>query len=131
MTATAQVLIEVHNERRRQDAKWGIQDHPDLPARWVGRSPDLVAKFMGTPIASLAKALCEYEHEVHGVDCWALIDSEENSEAYEQAALGNLEELRKELIQGAAVKVAWVEAIDRRLKKAANVIALPARKEAA
>jgi hypothetical protein len=67
---TMRVLDEVQDERRRQDAKWGEQNHPD-----------------GTiALEEVFEALVETDPA----------------------------KLRDELLQVAAVAVAWVEAIDRR-----------------
>jgi NTP pyrophosphatase (non-canonical NTP hydrolase) len=74
-------LGDVSNERARQDAKWGEQNHDD-----------------GT---------------------WGLILGEEFGETCEAAlavAFGNADpnRVREELVQVAAVAVAWIECIDRR-----------------
>jgi len=45
---------------------------------------------------------------------WSHILSEEHSEAVEAAVRGNTSALREELIQVAAVAMAWVEDLDRR-----------------
>lgn len=50
----------------------------------------------------------------HGDGIWALILMEELGEAAKEFLEGNLKYARKELIESAAVTVAWVEAIDRR-----------------
>ena len=81
---TSDVFQDIWLERQRQDNLWGTQDHDD------------------------------------GV--WSLILSEEVGEAAQQALrllfsssrTVAAAELRKELIQVAAVAVAWAEAIDRR-----------------
>ena len=83
-TSTSDVFQDIWLERQRQDNLWGEQDHDD------------------------------------GV--WSLILSEEVGEAAQQALRllfsssrsVATDELRKELIQVAAVAVAWAEAIDRR-----------------
>lgn len=83
MSNTSSVLQAVYVERRSQDQQWGQQDHD------------------------------------HGT--WAMILGEEFGEAC-QATLSirfaddkplDKSDLRSELIQVAAVAVAWVEAIDR------------------
>jgi NTP pyrophosphatase (non-canonical NTP hydrolase) len=89
LPATRRVLEEVRWERERQDEKWGESNH---------------------------------DHSV-----WSLILAEEVGEAARAAlrlrfdsssqaglATQNEETLREELIQAAAVAVAWIEAIDRR-----------------
>jgi hypothetical protein len=94
----ALVLDEVLDERLRQHLKWGEQNHPD------GTSG------VRRPSAEIARRTCEREHRA-GRGTWLHILDEEVCEAY--AEEGPLS-LRKELIQVAAVAVAWVEAIDRR-----------------
>lgn len=94
------VLVDVHNERGRQDAKWGEQNHPD----GTRESPNSLANL------AAARALCEY-HTKRGRPTWLHILREE---VYEAFAETDPVKLRAELIQVAAVAVAWVEAIDRR-----------------
>lgn len=98
-TKTHLVLAEVAVERSRQDEKWGQQDHPD----GTNGSEDKL-------FAELARIRCQNE-AVKGTITWRDIMNEELGEAYAEIdpAL-----LRVELIQVAAVAVAWVEAIDRR-----------------
>lgn len=95
---TGLTLAEVREERERQDAKWGEQNHPDGT---------------GEHYATLARhhrRLCD---EMFAKDrgAWAHILREE---VYEALAEDNPVKLRAELIQVAAVAVSWVEAIDRR-----------------
>lgn len=98
---TVDVVTDVESERRRQITLWGDQSHPDGTfatdeSRWQrdsDRSQTMVAMHYGTLT-------------------WRHILQEEVSEAFaeEDAHL-----LRAELIQVAAVAVAWVEDIDRKL----------------
>ncbi|WP_344144326.1 hypothetical protein, partial [Polymorphospora rubra] len=100
------VLAEIAAERARQDAKWGEQNHPD------GTGPNIVWAFTGPAayVAETARAECDRLHaEGHGT--WRDILTEEVAEAY---ATDSPAALRAELVQVAAVVVAWVEAIDRR-----------------
>lgn len=99
---------DVLRERQRQDAKWGEQNHPD------GTGPDECPRFF-LPSADVARKLCDREHH-SGNGTWAHIAVEELCEAVE---CGDATDLRKELVQTAAVLVAWVEAIDRRAIRAA------------
>ncbi|MER7213145.1 hypothetical protein ABT340_39290 [Streptosporangium sp. NPDC000239] len=97
--ALTHIEEELRAERARQDARWGEQNHPDGT---------------GLPI---------YQHSAHrhrehaeraaaaGVLAWRDILQEE---VYEALAEGDPATLRAELIQVAAVAVAWIEAIDRR-----------------
>lgn len=50
----------------------------------------------------------------HSDGDWCLILMEEVGEAAQDALKGHLQLLRQELIQVAAVAVAWIEALDRR-----------------
>lgn len=93
------VINEVLAERERQDAKWGEQNHPDGT---------------GQPHAAhkpyRARRDCENAFAA-GRGTWRHILVEEVAEA---EAESDVFRLREELIQVAAVAVAWVEAIDRR-----------------
>lgn len=82
---TAHVLEEVEIERVRQDSKWGKQNCHDF--EWVS--------ILGEEFGEAAREANE-----------ANFVSGKNR--------GNFAKLRAELIQVAAVAVAWVEAIDRR-----------------
>ena len=80
-------LGEVAQERHRQEARWGEQNHGD--ERWQG--------ILGEEMGEVCKATNE---------TWA----------DEKFSLEHEHQLRTELIQVAAVAVAWVEAIDRRVR---------------
>lgn len=93
------VIGEVVAERLRQDAKWGEQNHPDGTGRDHATHKEI-----------RAKRDCERAFAA-GRGTWRHIFIEEAAEvegAKDEALL------RAELIQVAAVAVAWVEAIDRR-----------------
>lgn len=114
MATTDRVLDEVIDERARQDRRWGEQNHPNVP-KWTKPVWDSGASY--DPIA-------EYESEAetwkrindsrvaNGNLAWDGILLEEVYEAL--AECGDDEKLREELVQVAAVAVAWIEAIDRR-----------------
>lgn len=101
--ATTNVLIEVRVERERQDEKWGEQNHDN--GTW--------SLILGEEFGES----CEAALDVRFKDNWTVEDhfASDNPEAMiasrkaEQVA-----HLRDELIQVAAVAVAWVENIDRR-----------------
>jgi hypothetical protein len=104
---TDRVLTEVLAERITQDAKWGEQNHPDGTGYdgsdqhadfWRQRCQDAFADGEGT---------------------WGHVLLEEVFEAIAENDPANL---RAELVQVAAVAVAWVEAIDRRPAAVARVI---------
>lgn len=109
-------LTAVAAERLAQDAKWGPQNHPDADPVLLGRpggaDGQRLAEDLEIPNAARAKFLCRTAGD-RGCDNWAAILVEEVSEAVD--AIGDDAALRAELVQVAAVAVAWVEAIDRRL----------------
>ena len=110
---TAGVLDEVLMERFAQHAKWGEQNHPDgtgwnsYPFADTGFNLDLRT---GEEAAAQFRDSCERRF-ADGDGAWRDILLEEVAESL---AEDDPVELRAELIQVAAVAVAWVEAIDRR-----------------
>ncbi|MND31793.1 hypothetical protein D3C80_223530 [compost metagenome] len=102
------VIDEVGAEMSRQVAKWGIQNHSSYTRSDVSSH--------GAPItAHLAKRICDLKSDA-GVVSWTDIFLEEVMEAVEEAQNGDLEKLRTELVQCAAVAVSWAESIDRNNK---------------
>lgn len=95
------ILREVDNQLHAQIEKWGVQDHPD------GTQEDEDY----ADLAELSKAYCEKVRS-EGKMTWAHIIDEELAEALAEPA--GSKNLRTELIQVAAVAVAWVENLDRR-----------------
>lgn len=93
------VLMDIATERLAQDAKWGQQNHPD----GTGLTGSTFA-------ANTARAICDMEHRA-GRGTWNHIATEEFCEALAET---DPAKLRVELVQSAAVLVAWIEAIDRR-----------------
>lgn len=98
---TAEVLAEVHTERQEQDFKWGEQNHPDGTT------------FEDVDLANKAREACDSAFK-HGQGTWSDILMEEVMEVCAEEDPGRL---RTELVQVAAVAVAWVEAIDRRTSR--------------
>lgn len=96
-------LEEVAQERLRQDAKWGEQNHPD------GTGP-VAFHIHIKGVADRYRQECDLAHR-GGKGTWRHILLEEVWEAMAEA---DSAKLREELIQVAAVAAAWVEAIDRR-----------------
>lgn len=97
---TIAVACEVIHERKRQNAKWGQQRHPD------GTGADRARVF-----ADAMRRVVDHASET-GTTTWAAILLEEVAEAMaEQPGSPNL---RTELLQIAAVCQQWVEAIDHR-----------------
>jgi hypothetical protein len=120
--AREKILGEVNQERVRQDARWGEQNHPDvdrvLTGRPTGCRVERMAMEYNIPSANSAREACDGAARI-GQCTWAHILVEEIAEAVEAATLaqlgqGTLAALRKELVQVAAVAVSWIEAIDRR-----------------
>lgn len=99
-------LGEVLAERVRQDTKWGQQNHPDGTGPYVSFA---MGPCYMIDAAENARARCQ--GNALGEDNWRDILLEE---VFEALAEGDRDGLRRELIQVAAVAVAWVEAIDRR-----------------
>jgi hypothetical protein len=97
---TGGVLATISAERDRQDRKWGYnRDHADGTAPlWYG--PEAVAK----------RAICDQAAK-NGCVTWRLILEEEVTEAFAESDPKKLEE---ELVQVAAVCVAWIEGLRRR-----------------
>lgn len=111
------VTHEIELERDRQDYKWGEQNHPSvdpvLANRKGGCAPDQMCEEYEIPSEARAKAMlriavgrgeCTYTH----------IALEELCEA---VSCKTDEERRGELVQLAAVIVAWIQAIDRRARQ--------------
>lgn len=101
------ILEEIQTERKRQDDKWGEQNHPALHPK---AAHNLVSE--RSLIATICREKCDKLFSQDEGD-WYLILQEEVAEAFEQAALGNEKEFREELIQTAAVVVAMIECLDR------------------
>jgi hypothetical protein len=100
---TAAVLEEVHAERRRQDSIWGEQNHPDACGHG---DVELVAH-------ELEAREVNRKLKAEGKMSWAAILGEEAAEVFDEVNVDD-ESLRAELVQMAAVAVAWIECIDRR-----------------
>lgn len=110
--ARTAILEEVAVERARQDDKWGEQNHPNGTGsdRTVLHSLGAFQQDVNLDLAELAKQRVDLLAR-SGACTYEAILTEEWAEAI---ACDNPAELRAELIQVAAVAVAWVEAIDRR-----------------
>lgn len=99
-------VVDVLDERHRQDLKWGEQNHDDAIGH-VGPSG-------GEDLEYIAR----HSMTEHG-PTWAAILLEEVGEALQETGdRGSLQGLRAELVQVAAVAVAWIEALDRRATEA-------------
>lgn len=100
---TRDVLFEVYEERLRQTEKWGVQEHP------MGTGPSV--ELFGYEIKDLLGFVTNYNDE-NDNPFWGTILLEEVLEAL--AETEDSENLRKELLQVAAVAVAAVENLDRK-----------------
>lgn len=105
--STRTVLDHVATERLRQESKWGPQNWPSfddsLPL------PDRLAGLGICFTEDEAKANCDTAAK-EGRLLYSHIFMEEVIEAM---SAGNVTDLRKELVQVAAVAVAWIESLDR------------------
>lgn len=99
--ATARIGGEIARERVSQVQRFGVQNHPD------GTGGECAAF-----LSECARQACENASRA-GALTWLDILREETEEA---AAESDPTRLRAELLQVAAVAVAWIEAIDRRSK---------------
>lgn len=95
---TLWVLDDVRNERRNQNAMWGVQNHPDGTG---GRNRMWAAED--------AKYKCEIARAA-GKMTYVHILAEEVCEAFAES---DPVKLRAELVQVAAVAVQWIEKLDR------------------
>lgn len=95
----APVLAEVQAERERQDARWGEQNHRD----GTGSLTQVLE-------ADKAREGCQAAF-ARGDGTWMHVLIEEVFEAF---AEDDPSKVRAELVQAAAVAVAWIAAIDRR-----------------
>lgn len=89
------VLLEVLEERHRQDQRWGQQNHP----------AEVWTQILGEEFGEVCNAALAAR--------FAAFDAEESRVSHEEWALGLRNATRSELLQVAACAVAWVQAIDR------------------
>lgn len=94
-------LEAVDAELDRQEAKWGIQQHPDGTGTWL------------KPMADSARMNCDAKAKA-GTVTWKDILTEEVWEAFSEE---DPERLKAELVQVAAVACQWHAAIERRQKR--------------
>lgn len=103
LSGSVPVLRAILAERVAQLAKWGVQHRID-------GTGDLYA----TEAAQAAKGRCEWQESNSAAD-WGTVLLEE---VWEALAEEDPAELRAELVQVAAVAVAWIEDIDTRAARA-------------
>lgn len=104
-----QAILDVLNERVRQDAKWGEQNH-----RNYGDTVDPDGQCMDWQARAEALKRLNAAAAAANDLAWDNILLEEVFEAFSEH---DDMRLREELVQVAAVAVAWIECIDRRVKK--------------
>lgn len=104
--ATVIAALDGIRERARQDAQWGMSNHPAIPA-----GVTKPCAFFRIPTAHQARNDCNAAF-LCGAGSNAHILLEEVSEAIE-ATVDNPAHLREELVQVMAVAMKWVEQIDR------------------
>lgn len=127
-TFLSPVEREIRDEREAQDAKWGEQNHPDhdphdIPV--VLRNEYAFRAERWKEInAQRAEYGCEVKARQPDAECTAW-DGILLEEVYEALAEKDPARRRAELIQSAAVIVAWIEAIDRRTSRTDGEVAQP------
>jgi hypothetical protein len=98
------VLSEVAKERERQDLKWGEQN-------WQIKPKDALFDF--AKVSEYSKQVCDHRFK-NGIGSWYDILNEEFCEVF---AEDDPMKQREELVQVAAVAVAMIECIDRKVLK--------------
>lgn len=110
------VYDEIQAERQRQNKKWGEQNHSCLNQKLLNTendcTPEKMCEHYEIPSENRAKFMCDIAFE-NGNGTYAEIAIEEMSEIVSEF---DPIKRREEIIQLAAVCVAWVEKIDRDLK---------------
>lgn len=122
------VFGDVALERLNQMRKWGVQRHPSIDPHTqrtaahfkAAKVPDThigytAAMHHEMPTAGRARSICEAADR-DGRLSWTHILLEEFAEAVEAVALygDESDEARAEVVQTAAVAVAWLESLDAR-----------------
>lgn len=107
------IYTEILEERRRQDAKWGEQNHPSLASF---DNAEATCRHYNIPTEQEAKDTCD-DCAQQGTVTWGDIALEEVSEVF-SAFHDSEDSARGELVQLAAVVVSWIECLDRRAGKA-------------
>lgn len=103
-------IMEVIKEQQRQVDKWGKQSHPEYTE--YSLLPPSISVLV-SPTARSAQNICDVKSK-NGKLAWNDILVEECLEAFEEAKKGDIEALRKELIQVAAVCCSWIDDIDQK-----------------
>lgn len=101
---------EIKDERRKQDKKWGQQNHPILCNVLLDSEPRRMCSEYEIPSENRAKALVEIHAKRKSLTFMHIL-IEEISEA--ASCQRDTKKLREELIQSGAVIVAMIESLDR------------------
>lgn len=110
MSEEIELIIEdIKEEISFQRTKWGTQNHPVIDVALKNRSPQRICDEYGIPSENIAKQACDLAAE-KGICTWMHILVEEVSET---ASAKTIDDLRKELIQVAAVAISAIESLDR------------------
>lgn len=113
---TRVIAEEVITERERQDAKWGEQNHPNgtgpdvMTLEGVNEYSDSDLDAASGHVLSVAATTATDVSAGGGTVTWRDILLEE---VFEALAESDLERLRAELVQVAAVCQGWIGSIDR------------------
>lgn len=114
------IYEEILLERHLQDQKWGVQDHPSLSPNIIkgpnSNSAERANRHYGLPPVDKAKYVAD-EAAKKGDLTWSHIAVEELAEV---VSADNDIHRRHELVQLAAVCVAWIESLDRKMEKEKN-----------
>ncbi len=114
------ILGEIHAERDRQERKWGQQNHPNRfwsPRTNTTRDDFDLAQYQAQADfwkQVNADRVKQRNDEGLGSDRNAAWDGILLEEVFEALSEEDDTSIREELIQVAAVAVAWIQAIDRR-----------------
>jgi hypothetical protein len=115
--ATEHTLADTFNERARQDAKWGQQSWPNGTGKHstplAFHKTQILHDNSAIFLAVIATASTD-ARAAAGTVTWRDIFLEE---VFEAVAESDTTALRAELIQTAAVALAWAEDIDRKATK--------------
>jgi len=104
------IIQEIKAERMYQEGKWGQQNHPILDPQLKNRSPERMCEEYEIPSETRAKGMCDIHAERKDLTYMHILIEEVS----EVASCGkDIELMRKELIQVAAVTIAMIEALDR------------------
>lgn len=108
INTTIAILEDIARERNNQRLKWGIQHRPEFPTPFSQETWE-VLRDSRRKSCDLAESRGPAEGMTGGAS-WFDVLEEETAEAYAETT--DKAKRRKELIQSAAVLVAWIEDLD-------------------